>query len=496
MKHHQELENLLVHASREERSAINTLLAKSGSSPMGEQLRAVLGTYLRASTQFDESTTKTERLLLNTTHEERNAIDTLVSKAGASSASELLRVAFEQYAWLHEFVRRGLVIVLRNEEGRQQVGVPLPLRWNPAALIKEDPAAEPVARRPLEIRLTGQLLNRLKNLVAAGAAPSLTALVGFCLNVHEQVLDYSRRGYSLHGQHPDGTLEKLEPGIAAPKPAERAPEPSRGEVHQRDKKGLVVLPAAVGIPLVWVLKHWEPSLKRKQVNGMRQIVKAIYLNVSRPMLVRDEPSAPAVMLDLLIDKDREDVLDYLVVTRRPPDMDLLKAAIRNKLAPHLPWSAFTPKQQTYLKKRIEDYERVHRDSHVDGSVDPTRPGSSPVWLVVRAIPLLDQHSHMKAIADRTHDTPSWLAQFADGTCDGWFLEPEGGAESTSVDGNFNEATRAMPGMARRQIEALKSLEENYLFSPIILSASEEHILDRQTAIENAAISTRPNKTSA
>jgi hypothetical protein len=496
MKHHQEFENLLVYASREERSAINTLIAKSGSSPVGEQLREVLGTYLRASTQFDESTAKTERLLLNTTHEERNAIDTMVSKAGASSASELLRVALEQYAWLHEFIRRGLVIVLRNEEGRQQVGVPLPLRWNPAAVIKEDPAVEQVVRRPLEIRLTGQLLNRLKNLVAAGAAPSLTALVGFCLTVHELVLEYSRRGYSLHSQHPDGTLEKLEPGTAAVQPAEREPEPPRGEVHQRDKEGLVVLPEAQGIPLVWVLKHWEPSLKRKQVNGRRQIVKAIYLNVSRPMLVRDEPSAPEVMLDLLIDRDREDVLDYLVVTKRRVDMDLLKAAIRNKLAPHLPWSAFTPKQQTYLEKRIEYYERMHRDFHVDGSVDPTRPGSSPVWLVVRVIPLHFQHGHMKAIADRTHDTPSWLAQFADGTCDGWFLEPEGGAESTNVDGNFNEATRAMGGMARRQIEALKSLEEDYLFSPIILSASKKHILERQTAIENAAISKRPNKTRA
>jgi hypothetical protein len=493
MKHHQEFEDLLVYASREERSAINTLIAKSGSSPVGEQLREVLGVYLRANTQFDESTAKTERLLLNTTHEERNAIDTMVSKAGASSASELLRVALEQYAWLHEFVRRGLVIVLRNEEGRrQQVGVPLPLRWNPAAVIKEDPAVEPVVRRPLEIRLTGQLLNRLKNLVAAGAAPSLTALVGFCLTVHELVLEYSRRGYSLHGQHPDGTLEKLEPAIASPQPVGREVEPTGEKVLQDDARMLVSLPPAEGIPLVWVLKHWEPSLKRKQVNGMRQIVKAIYLNVSCPMLVRDEPGAPEVMLDLLIDEDRDDVLDYFVVTKRATHMDLLKGAIRNKLAPRLPWSAFTPKQQSYLKKRIEDYEKMHPGSHVDGSVDPERPGSSPVWLVVRAIPL---HFQQGVIADRIHDTPSWLAQFADGTCDGWFLEPEGGAEGTDVESNFNEATRAMPGMARRQIEALKSLEENYLFRPIILSASDEHILDRQIAIENAAILKRPNETS-
>jgi hypothetical protein len=326
--------------------------------------------------------------------------------------------------------------------------------------------------------------------------------VGFSLNVHEQVLDYSRRGYSLHGQHPDGTLEKLEPGIAAPQPAERGPESPADEVRQGDKvppwdEGMPVpLPEAKGIPLVWVLQHWEPSLKRKTVNGTRQIVKAIYLNVSRPMLVRGEPSAPGVMLDLLIDKDREDVLDYLVVTKRPEDMDLLKSAIRRELAPQLPWLAFTPQQRSYLEKRIEDYKRMHRGYHLDGSVDPTRAGSSPVWLVVRAIPLHFQHGHMKAIADRTHDTPSWLAQFADGTCDGWFLEPEGGAESTNVDGNFNEATRAMPGMARRQIEALKSLEEDYLFSPIILSASDEHISDRQTAIENAGILKGSSKPSA
>ncbi len=106
---------------------------------------------------MSQKNTKTERLLLNTTHEERKFIKELLDRGPASTNSDLMREAFQQYLSFHDRVRKGDEIIVRSAGGRGQRSIFIPLEWRDStyrdsdqgaseAEVKEAPARKLLAR--------------------------------------------------------------------------------------------------------------------------------------------------------------------------------------------------------------------------------------------------------------------------------------------------------------------------------------------------------------
>lgn len=154
---------------------------------------------------------RSEQLLLNTTHEERKFITSLLDRSRASTNSDLMREAFQHYLSFHDRVRNGEEIIVRSAGGRSQRSIFIPLEWKDSTYRgieegeSEAETKEAPARKVMEIRLDQELKARLQQFVTNGFAPSLTALAGASLQIYASVLDAQHEGSEVRAKLKDGS---------------------------------------------------------------------------------------------------------------------------------------------------------------------------------------------------------------------------------------------------------------------------------------------------
>lgn len=137
---------------------------------------------------------KTERLILNFTVQERHTLKELYLRSHSVSESDFVRRAVELYADLHRRVVAGAQIVLRNDAKRQQTGVVITKRWSRDTMAPPDRQSP---RQNFELKIEGSAKEIITRMVQAGATPSAARLVWAAICTYSLILDNTEEGFVL-----------------------------------------------------------------------------------------------------------------------------------------------------------------------------------------------------------------------------------------------------------------------------------------------------------
>ncbi len=399
-----------------------------------------------------ENKTLTERLLLNTTPEERIGLKALLERSRASNPGALMREAFEQYIGFHKRVLAGEEIIVSTVDGTGGHSIYIPLKWEDSGYtdidqnsevgeVKQESKEAP-ARKVLEFRLNSELKKSLQQFVAKGYAPSLTALAGGALEVYSIVLTAGEKGNEVRARRKDGTeVVLIEPQRRMSSPLEKiGPQPAQitGFAQPPKRNILVVLD------------------EEKNLRPMRFVVDS-------PILTGERHADVAAKVEEAVLANLREGATYIYILDEKKDQDSLDQWINGSLAPKICWDDIVPNRRSAVEALKEGMTGIAL----------ARANASPAWCLIRAgvFPV----AKMSAIKSRTGnngDTELMLGRMFNFAC--WYAEMDAsdgrvwGYQFTSTGKSAPLQTFLKPmgdETIREQLWKLKQFGETGVFVP-------------------------------
>ena len=370
--------------------------------------------------------TKTHRLLLNTTPEDRARIHALTLKSGADTESALVRQAFDFYILLHPRLAAGEEVFMRSENGRIGIDLDIPATWDGAS---ESASSEGTGiRQRMELKLEAAQREQLDRLVEKNAAPTLTALAGIALTAYEDYIRHRDEGMRLYVRAVKGNETLIVPPAA---PIERELAAAHGTTIQ---------PMGAGyhppqrVPVMEVLRQ-EAELDADLI-----VIDTPFSICARFPSLRDQ-----IVRTMQNHHFGKNVTQIEFVKADRAGIDEMKTFLTTYLGGVLDANAFSAAQKERLTTLI---------TNLDGQ-ERTNAEADPIWALARprVISQKAQIEFSVGVIGRMFDPPRWYARLKNGSYWGYEFVHYG-ADTSIADIVMNPMD---PENVKTRIEMLNQL---------------------------------------
>jgi hypothetical protein len=325
---------------------------------------------------------KTERLLLNTTPEERSRIQSLMVQSRASSESALVRQALDFYVMLHPNLKRGDELIMKSPDGRRCFDIYIPVTYH-----KDDiagPAESTGIRHRIEVRMEPEFKKQLQALVSdEKAAPTMTALAGVAVGAYAEFVKLRSEGMDPMMRKPDGSAGPLM-------------IPSSFFQAKLAREYGTTLPDGCGYVQPVRVFASEVIRQESELDAEIIVIDAPFATSERFPEMRDE------LAKIMKTNITKKLTEYQFIKANPQGVEEVKQYLTDYLADNISWSDFTDDQRIELNERIA---KLRNNEHANAI-------AAPLWALVR--PRLLQEA-IPALYGRLFDTAQWYAKLKDGS---------------------------------------------------------------------------------